>query len=270
VPNLKVHNKADKPVLLLDGEEVAGAKQNRVLNTTILVKERSEVIIPVSCTEQGRWTYASREFYESGNIMARQIRASKLESVNRSYATVNEARSDQGQVWEGIHKLASDAGAPSQTGAMRDVYEKRQGELNDYVKAFRLVPGQKGLMVMIGEAVVGFDCLSLERAFSGLFPKLVKSYAMEAWIASKHWKPGIEKTDLAGRAKAFLGEAAACEEKAYASVGMGEDFRYSGAGLVGSALLVAETVVHAAFFRVTESEQAGNMAGMSRRRSFRV
>ena len=57
VPELKVVNKAEIPVLLLDGEELAGAKQNRVLNTTILLKENSETIIPVSCTEQGRWAY---------------------------------------------------------------------------------------------------------------------------------------------------------------------------------------------------------------------
>ena len=55
VPELKVVNKGDLPVLLLDGEELAGAKQNRVLNTTILVIEKSETIIPVSWTEQGRW-----------------------------------------------------------------------------------------------------------------------------------------------------------------------------------------------------------------------
>ena len=40
VPNLKVKNSADKPVLILDGEELIGAKQNRIANTTILVKER--------------------------------------------------------------------------------------------------------------------------------------------------------------------------------------------------------------------------------------
>lgn len=37
VPELRVRNHAALPVLLLDGEERAGAKQNRALNTTILL-----------------------------------------------------------------------------------------------------------------------------------------------------------------------------------------------------------------------------------------
>src|SRR5512139_403742 len=42
VPELKVVNKGDLPVLLLDGEELAGAKQNRVLNTTISSSWRNQ------------------------------------------------------------------------------------------------------------------------------------------------------------------------------------------------------------------------------------
>lgn len=93
VPELKVGNKADLPVLLLDGEELAGAKQNRVLNTTILLMENSETIIPVSCTEHGRWDYATPAFAESGNIMSHRIRAKKASSVHQ---TLKEGMSYRG------------------------------------------------------------------------------------------------------------------------------------------------------------------------------
>ena len=58
VPELMVANKGDVAVLLLDGEEVRGAKQNRILNTTILVGPKSTIKVPVSCVEHGRWSYA--------------------------------------------------------------------------------------------------------------------------------------------------------------------------------------------------------------------
>jgi hypothetical protein len=62
VPFLRVANGADEPLLLLDGEELIGAKQNRILNTTVLVGAHTEVTIPVSCVEQGRWGYRGRQF----------------------------------------------------------------------------------------------------------------------------------------------------------------------------------------------------------------
>ena len=81
VPELMVVNRGSTAVLLIDGEELAGAKQNRVLNTSILLAARSETRIPVSCTEQGRWSYASPAFAESGNIMAQKVRAMKSRSA---------------------------------------------------------------------------------------------------------------------------------------------------------------------------------------------
>lgn len=65
VPELLFRNEGDKPVLLLDGEELVGAKQNRILNLTILAPARAEIKIPVSCVEQNRWGYRARDFRTS-------------------------------------------------------------------------------------------------------------------------------------------------------------------------------------------------------------
>ena len=62
VPELSVVNRGSIAVLLLDGEELLGAKQNRVLNLTILVPPQQISIIPVSCVESGRWRHVSRHF----------------------------------------------------------------------------------------------------------------------------------------------------------------------------------------------------------------
>jgi hypothetical protein len=62
VPELFVDNKSDKRVLFIEGEELIGAKQNRILNTSIMVAAHSELKIPVSCVEQGRWRYKQHWF----------------------------------------------------------------------------------------------------------------------------------------------------------------------------------------------------------------
>ena len=54
VPELIVGNRGSQRLLLLEGEELRGAKQNRILNTTVLVPALSQLTIPVSCVEQGR------------------------------------------------------------------------------------------------------------------------------------------------------------------------------------------------------------------------
>src|SRR5512139_2126528 len=102
VPDLLVVNRANKSVLLVDGEELAGAKQNRVLNTSILIKEVSETKIPVSCTEQGRWSYASKAFSESGHLMAYKSRSRKTRSVHQSLEACGAPMSNQGEVWADI------------------------------------------------------------------------------------------------------------------------------------------------------------------------
>src|SRR3954449_7887870 len=60
VPELLARNPLDSNVLLYDGEELVGAKQNRILNLTVLVPARSETKIPVSCVERDAGALARR------------------------------------------------------------------------------------------------------------------------------------------------------------------------------------------------------------------
>jgi hypothetical protein len=62
VPQVSVVNGGAQPVLILEGDELIGAKQNRVLNSSVLVAADSELVLPVSCVERGRWSYRSRAF----------------------------------------------------------------------------------------------------------------------------------------------------------------------------------------------------------------
>jgi hypothetical protein len=299
VPELRVENKGDVAVLMLDGEELAGAKQNRIINTTILVGPKSGVKIPVSCTEQGRWSYVSREFAESGHQMDRKLRSANMEAVHANLMISKEFRSDQGLVWNRVAEIAHAAAVPTRTGAMKDVYDAKGAELDDYLKSFRVVDGQKGMLVFLEGKPVGFDFVSRPAAFGLLFPKLVKSYAMEAMLAAEAEKQraGRKRTKLYGRgpeggkdagakekaatgkaakspsaneAGAFLAAAGACDEQKSESVGLGSYYRCAGPAMVGSALAVEEAVVHMAFFRVDEAEKAGNIAGMSSRRGYRI
>jgi len=124
VPNLKVHNKSPRMVLILDGEELVGAKQNRIVNTTILVAGNATVIIPVSCVEQGRWSYKTSQFYSEKRMMPSWLRAMKAEQVKCSVKARGEYQSDQSALWADIAERASRRDAVSPSMAMANICQK--------------------------------------------------------------------------------------------------------------------------------------------------
>ena len=268
VPELKVINNADLPVLLLDGEELAGAKQNRVLNTTILVKEKSELIIPVSCTEQGRWSYRTDEFFNSENLLSPKIRANKAASVSDSLREGRRFASNQSAIWNDIEEMSFNAGVHSATGAMKDVFEGKKDDLNEYIQAFPYLVHQKGILVLVNGEIAGLDILSRESAFQMIFPKLVKSYALDAILEKEKKKESSQKP--LEEAKSFLEAIKDCEEKKYPSAGQGLDYRFEGKDQVGSVLVYSDKVIHMAFFKMSKEERAGRMSGYKRRRGYRI
>lgn len=268
VPQLKAVNKGDLPILLLDGEELAGAKQNRVLNTTILLREHSETVIPVSCTEQGRWSYKSHEFEDSDVVMAQTLRYKNIRSVAYNLRSSREFRGDQAEVWDHVEEMQNDAGVHSSTSAMKDVYESRRGDLDEYGRAFPNLPGQRGLLVFVNGKAVGLDMVSRESACALLNPKLVKSYAIDAYLEGSDKSRTYEVTRE--KATRFLKKTMDCTEERYPSIGHGTDYRFEGRSVVGSALVFKDTVIHTAFFRATESGRIERMAGYKRRREHRL
>lgn len=267
VPELKAVNGTDKPILLLDGEELAGAKQNRILNTSILMRKKSEMIIPVSCTEQGRWSYTSDSFKESLATAPPSLRRGKMKSVSARLTIEENFASDQAEVWESVRECSDRAHVRSHTGAMRDVFEAKNADISPYLHAFSPQPGQKGLLVCISGKPVGLDYISFPSAFEALYPKLIRSYAVEALLS--------EKEELANglelKAQEFVRQAQACGETRYKSRGHGWDHRLHSPAVVGSALTYREGVIHMAFFREEPNiERQPQMQRASMRRRFRM
>ena len=61
-----------------------GAKQNRIVNASFLIAGNSEVVIPVSCVEQGRWAYRSAMFSYGEKVMPPSLRREKQKKVAES------------------------------------------------------------------------------------------------------------------------------------------------------------------------------------------
>ena len=262
VPNLRVSNKSvTDNILLLDGEELKGAKQNRALNTTILVGASTEIVVPVSCTERGRWSYKKRihdvggphggqgsdehmKFMASKKIMSREIRRKRAKSVSESLEHSDSYASDQGEVWDEISKMQQNLHAHSHTGAMSDSYEARRRELAEYLQAVPLVKGQRGCGVFLNGRIAGCEILSREKAYARLHGKIIESYAIDAL---RDRRPTTE-FPTKKRAMSFVREVATWDANQFKSVGLGDDLRLAKGEANGTALVVAAEVVHSVAF----------------------
>ncbi len=268
VSELKAVNKSELPILILDGEEVVGAKQNRVLNTSVLLKGDSETIIPVSCTEEGRWSYNSQNFYDDGSVCSHGIRSAKRRGVNASLHNHSNYASDQGSIWSGIRSYMHRENYNSPTGAHRDIYEHKSSDINKYLSEFNLVEAQIGLIVFINGKIKGFDSVSSPVAYKVLHDKLLKSYVMEAVL---NWESESNVSfSEHSKVNSFINQVNCSNESKFKSIGHGWDHRFESNSILGSALVCKREVIHASFFKnEVFKDDDSNMAGFRMRRGFR-
>ena len=244
VPELAFENQADQGVLLLDGEALVGARQNRVLNITILVGRHKSVVIPVSCVEHGRWRYNSNEFASSDHALFSRARANKARHVSASMRDHGTRQSDQGEVWDDIAQKEARFCVKSDTGAMADVYVQEKVRLDEYASAIRPVPGQCGAVFAVDGKVAGIELFDSPATYARYLPKIVRSYAMDA--AETREPKGVLPVEQAVRQ--FVDEMKAAATQSFKALGEGDDVRMEGDSIVGGALVRGERVVHLAAF----------------------
>lgn len=254
VPDLHVSNKADQPVLMILGEELVGAKQNRTLNTTILVPAEAELDIPVTCVEQGRWAYRSRLFDSSGHTSHSKLRQSKMESTTRSLHAGSGYRADQSEVWGEVMRSMDAHSSSSPTHAMHDTYQQQAGNLKAYVDALADLNGAHGVVAVIGNEVVGADIFDTPETLADLWPKLARSYALDALETDRTAPINPERgpeqaASSPDTALEFLQKAMEAQQETFASVGLGQDVRLTSEAVIGSGLVWNEQVVHVNLFR---------------------
>lgn len=249
VPDIRVVNRLEDRLLLIDGQELVGAKQNRILNTDVLVPAKSDVVIPVSCVEAGRWAYAARGF-RSGSFAYRSARAAKSSDIYDSLKAEAGHRSDQQGVWDDVHKLMDAVNASSPTSAMADVYRHKDRELGEIREAFTLPQDAVGIAVFHGDRLLGLDVFDRASTLAHHWKALVDSYALD-WLAFGAEPEEADPADAVS-VGALLQTLAGAEWETFDTPGEGTDLRLETGELTASALIWAEseqrTILHLQVF----------------------
>ncbi len=261
VPELRLTNRSPRCILILEGEELVGAKQNRMVNVTILVPGETTITIPVSCVEQGRWAYQGRHFDYGDKVTYASLRREHSSWVRENLETGGGYSSDQSRLWQGIAAKASRMAVHAPTGAMADLFEAQRDQLSEYERAFRLVECQVGAIFAINGEVLGLECFFHQATFGRFFQRLVRSYALDALDWQSEWK---EQKVSGDSVAAFTEGLEKAKMKAYPSVGLGQSLRFENGVVAGSGLVWNQQVLHLSAFRHREESGDGNNIGYGR------
>ena len=238
MPELFVENKGDRRALFVEGEQLVGAKQNRILNTTVLVPAKAKLTLPVSCVEAGRWKRSSAFFSSSKTGSPYRLRHGLKSSVSHSLKEKQGHRSDQGKVWDDVKMQQEALGVTSGTSAMSDTYEKYEENLAQAQKEMKYVPGACGLAVAIGSQVVTADLFDKPATCQKLWDKLLSGMVLDALMEKAQASPDSSQVEK------MVNEARNAAWVQTEAVGEGQEYRAEFDGKVGSALVLDGSLVH--------------------------
>ena len=250
VPDLLVVNRGALGVLIVDGDEFVGAKQNRVANLSILVPANTTLVIPVSCVESGRWHHTSRTFRSEKRSYYAEGRARKAAHVTEALASRGTRHSRQGEVWADIAAKADRLAAHSATAAMSSMYDSHERPLAAFEARFPPHEGQVGAVYRVPGRLVGLETFDSATTYAKVAAKIVRSYALDAIDdAPSHVVP--ERFDVA----AFIAAIANAELRSFPAIGEGEDFRLTDPSFTGGGLMARDRLIHISAFAALERRE---------------
>jgi len=212
VNRLMVSNHSGKTLVLIGGEIVVGGKQDRIVGHDCIVSaSNAPVPIDVFCVEHGRWQ-VGRSGTSSNEVTVAGKPPLFETSTGIAAPTIREkaqAKKDQGAVWSEVAKAETVNVVASSTGTLNGVLEDKR--VNQKLDRFDRQLKQKliaknvvGAVCAINGEVISADVFANAGMFQAYWPKLLKSYALQAVSSDKNDQRQADSEAAA----AFLNRAA--------------------------------------------------------------
>jgi hypothetical protein len=243
VGELFLINSSDKYVFFIDGDILQGAKQNRVLNTSVLVAPNSKINLPVSCVEQGRWRFTSSSFVDAEYISPQKLRAKKAESVKHRLRRELDYLSDQGEVWNDVYNYLRVAKVGSKTSNLSDYYDSKKFDFENFVSNFSFNTEANGIALFFDDSLLNIDVFNRTDIYQEYFPKILKSTAMEISVVEKK-QNNLTEADAFGKTVDCLGNLEKIKYTSHPGVGVGEEKRFDDDTFTGLELDYNEHLIH--------------------------
>jgi len=229
VNTLSLTNRTGRTLVLLAGEMLIGGKQDRIVDQDQLIPPvERPIALGVFCVEHGRWHGTTTSFGQNQSPSGPQVPgARKLFAAGAGGGTPGqqmatpavrekaEARKDQNEVWSKVAETTKSLNATSGTGALTRAYD--DGHLAKKCQVYEnqiryRIQGKNvvGVVVAVSGRVVAADIFASPSLFQRYWPKLLKSYALEALSAGK--TPAGQINQLAAESFLYRSEGKASSE----------------------------------------------------------
>ncbi len=245
VNNLIVTNKSRQYVFIMDGDILEGAKQNRVLNTSVLLAPASKTILPVSCVEQGRWSSISEKFYDADYVAPFEIRKQKAISVKESLYAGENFMADQSEVWENVQGFSNLHHSYSPTSNLSDIYNEKKDTFDKFIKLFDPKKECNGIAIFVRKNLITIDIFNKGEVYTEYFPKLLKGVALEAYHLKKSDNT-ISQEEASNVIVNFFNKFDSIEKKEFDGVGVGIEERFETKEFTGFSLNYKSNLIHSA------------------------
>jgi len=231
------------PVFIMDGDILLGAKQNRVVNTSILLTPKSKTTIPVSCIESGRWRNVSPFFSPSYFAAPMSLRSSKSRQVSDNLYRRRGHTSDQGMIWNMVSELHETHKTSSPTESLSDLFDSRESEFTSFVEGFTASADANALAIFEGHELLSLDIFNRREVYAEYFGKILRGAAVDLYSAKREGAaPG--EAEAFYKAAENLDTLEALPRDTHAGVSMGTEHRFSDDARVGFSLYCEEHLIH--------------------------
>ena len=235
---LKVTNLSEQKLLILDSEQIIGngIRQNRVVNSTTLIPEFSNVIVKVSCCEKNRWSPAvANELNLSNSLYFSKGR------INNFTDIYTQRNTDQFKIWDDISDKLKEFGSRSFTGSVEDIYNKRRHNVEEIVSSFNPGPDDIGVAIATGNCLVSLDIFLSNEIFKIYLPKLIRSVALDSFKKTGY-KSFVKTIDVHKLLRLIELSEKKIDKPNTGT--LGQQIRFNSEVVVGSCLNYKEKMVH--------------------------
>ena len=238
---LSVSNKSSDSIIILNGELIIGTqiRQDRIVDSTVLIPGYATVLINTFCGEQYRWSpRLSNKISTSESLYFSSGRANNA-------ADINTKLSKQCRIWSEISEKISDFNVKSFTNSVDQIYKKKKVNVEEIVNFFKIPSEAVGVALGISHQLVNIDIFSNNCMLQIYLPKIIRSIALDSFkkISKKSY---LKKKDV-HRFLRQIHQANKQKRKVIEGT-LGEELQFNSESVAGSILCHKEQTVHFSAF----------------------